>query len=113
MTGVRIQELHYSQPERRHDWLEQMILLPPDHYPEEVMENEEVTLVNMQGEYKNYSYQNIESKMNLPEAANISLINTKSEYRPFIIIPPDPVDVVEGSWDSPPFISYSAKTGKS
>jgi hypothetical protein len=50
--------------------------------------------------------------MTLPEAANISMVNTKSDYRPFIIIPPDPVKVVEGTWDSPPFISYSAKTGK-
>ncbi len=112
MTGIRIQELHYSHPERRHDWLEQMILLPPGHYPEEVIEDEEVTLVNMKGEYKNYSYQTVESKMNMPEGANISMVNTKSEYRPFIIIPPDPVKVVEGTWDSPPFISYSAKTGK-
>ncbi len=112
MTGIRIQELHYSQPERRHDWLEQMILLPPDHYPADVLEDEEITLVNMKGEHHGYSYQTIESNMNLPKGANISLINTKSDYRPFIIIPPDPVSIVEGSWDSPPFISYSAKTGK-
>ena len=112
MTGIRIQELHYSKPERRHDWLEQMILLPPGHYPNEVVENEEVTLVNMKGEYKNYSYQTVGSKMTLPESANISMVNTKSEYRPFIIIPPGPVNTREGSWDSPPFMSYSAKTGK-
>ncbi len=111
-TGIRIQELHYSQPERRHDWLEQMILLPPDHYPSDALEDEEITLVNMKGEHHDYSYQTIESNMNLPKGANISLINTKSDYRPFIIIPPDPVSVVEGTWDSPPFISYSAKTGK-
>jgi len=112
MTGIRIQELHYSKPERRHDWLEQMILLPPGHYPHEVVENEEVTLVNMKGEYKNYSYQTVGSKMLLPEKANISMVNTKSEYKPYIIIPPDPIKSVEGSWDSPPFISYSARTGK-
>jgi hypothetical protein len=97
MTGIRIQELHYSHPERRHDWLEQMILLPPGRYPEEVIEYEEVTLVNMKGEYKNYSYQTVESKMDMPEGANISMVNTKSEYRSFIIIPPDPVNIVEGS----------------
>jgi len=112
MTGIRIQELHYSMPERRHDWLEQMILLPPDHYPEDAVEDEEVTLVNMKGEYKSYSYKTVGSKMLLPEKANISMVNTKSEFKPYIIIPPDPVKSVEGTWDSPPFISYSANTGK-
>jgi hypothetical protein len=105
MTGTRIQELHYSKPERRHDWLEQMILLPPGHFPGEVVEKEEVTLVNMKGESENYSYETVGSKMDLPEGANISLINTRSEYRPFIILPPGPVQTREGSWDYPPFIS--------
>jgi hypothetical protein len=66
----------------------------------------------MDGENKNYSYETVGSKMDLPEGANISLVNTKSEYRPFIVLPSGPVDTREGSWDSPPFISYSARTGK-
>ncbi|MCD6332174.1 MAG: hypothetical protein J7L89_02765, partial [Bacteroidales bacterium] len=32
-----------------------------------------------------------------------------SKYRPFFILPPDPVNTVEGTWDSPFFRTYAAK----
>jgi hypothetical protein len=43
-----------------------------------------------------------------PKGANISYVNLKSEYKPFFIIPPNPVKTVEGSWDSPFFRTYAA-----
>jgi hypothetical protein len=47
-----------------------------------------------------------------PKRANISIVNLKSEYRPFIIVPPDPVDSVEGKWDSPYFRTYAANMAR-
>jgi hypothetical protein len=63
----------------------------------------------MQGEIKNYLWhENLEIQMPEPKGANISYVNLKSEYRPFFIIPPDPVKTVEGKWDSPFFRTYAA-----
>jgi hypothetical protein len=44
-----------------------------------------------------------------PKGANMSVVNLKSKYRPFIIVPPGPVKTVEGTWDSPFFRTYAAK----
>jgi len=108
-VGVRRMELHYSKPERKHDWVEQIVLTAPGQYPADLIEKESVSLVNMKGEMKNYLWhENIEIQMPEPKGANISYINLKSEYKPFFIIPPDPVKTVEGSWDSPFFRTYAA-----
>jgi len=110
-VGVRKMELHYSTPERKHDWVEQMVVLPPGKYPEDVIEKTEVSLVNMSGDVKGYSWhdKDLQVKMPEPEGANISVVNLKSKYRPFIIVSPDPVKTVEGTWDSPFFRTYAAK----
>jgi hypothetical protein len=108
-VGVRRMELHYSKPERRHDWVEQIVLTAPGQYPGDLIEKESISLVNMQGEIKNYLWhENLAIQMPEPKGANISYVNLKSEYRPFFIIPPDPVKTVEGTWDSPFFRTYAA-----
>jgi hypothetical protein len=108
-VGIRRMELHYSKPERRHDWVEQIVLTAPGQYPGDLIEKESISLVNMQGEIKNYLWhENLEIQMPEPKGANISYVNLKSEYRPFFIIPPDPVKTVEGNWDSPFFRTYAA-----
>jgi hypothetical protein len=102
-------ELHYSKPERKHDWVEQIVLTAPGQYPADLIEKESISLVNMKGEMKNYLWhENLEIQMPEPKGANISCVNLKSEYKPFFIIPPDPVKTVEGSWDSPFFRTYAA-----
>jgi hypothetical protein len=107
--GVRRMELHYSKPERKHDWVEQIVLTAPGQYPQDLIEKESVTLVNMKGESKNYLWhENLEIQMPEPKGANISYVNLKSEYKPFFVIPPDPVNTVEGKWDSPFFRTYAA-----
>lgn len=107
-VGIRRMELHYSKPERRHDWVEQIVLTAPGQYPDDLIEEESVTLLNMKGEIKNYLWHdNLEIAMTEPKGANISYVNLKSEYRPFFVIPPDPVTTVEGTWDSPWFRSYA------
>ncbi len=108
-VGVRRMELHYSKPERKHDWVEQIVILPPGKYPDDVIEKQAVSLVNMKGEVKQYSWHDdIEVEMPEPEGANMSYVHLKSEYRPFFIISPDPVKTVEGSWDSPFFRTYAS-----
>jgi len=111
MIGIRKMELHYSKPERKHDWEEQIVILPPGKYPDEVIENEAITLINMKGDIHRYSWHDPDLKveMNEPKGANMSLVNLKSKYRPFIILSPDPVKTVEGTWDSPFFRTYAAK----
>ena len=114
MIGVRKMELHYSQPERKHDWVEQIVILPPGKYPDEVIEKEAITLINMKGDLHKYSWhdKDLKVEMSEPKGANISLVNLKSKYRPFIIVSPAPVKTVEGNWDSPFFRTYAAKMGK-
>jgi len=108
-VGVRKMELHYSKPERKHDWVEQIVILPPGKYPDDVIEKDGVSLVNMDGEVQKYSWHdNIKVEMPEPKGANMSYVNLKSEYKPFFIISPDPVETVEGSWDSPFFRTYAA-----
>jgi len=108
-VSVRKMELHYSTPERPHDWVEQIIVLPPGKYPEDVIDKKSVSLVNMSGDMHEYSWDDdLEIEMPYPEGANISVANLKSTYRPFLIISPDPVNTVEGNWDSPFFRTYAA-----
>jgi hypothetical protein len=113
-VGVRKMQLHYSRPERKHDWVEQIVVLPPGKYPEDVMERDAVSLVNMAGDVGNYSWHDDDLKVEMPDpaGANMSFVNLKSTYRPFIIVSPDPVETVEGKWDSPFFRTYASKMAR-
>lgn len=111
MAGIRKMELHYSKPERKHDWEEQIVVLPPGKYPDDVIDSAGISLINMSGEVSKYSWHNKDLKIEMPEpkGANMSYVNLKSKYRPFFIISPAPVTTVEGKWDSPFFRTYAAK----
>ena len=113
-VGVRKMELHYSKPERKHDWVEQIVVLPPGKHPDDVIERAGISLVNMSGDVKQYSWHDPDLKVEMPEpgGANISVARLKSKYRPFIIVSPRPVKTVEGTWDSPFFRTYAAKMAK-
>jgi hypothetical protein len=110
-VGVRKMELHYSKPERKHDWVEQIVVLPPGKYPDDVIEKAGISLVNMSGDVHKYSWHDddLKKEMPKPKGANMSVVNLKSKYRPFIIVPPGPVKTVEGTWDSPFFRTYASK----
>jgi hypothetical protein len=112
-VGVRRMDLHYSLPERKHDWVEQIVLLPPGKYPTDVIDKASVTLVNMKGETADYIWDDkLKVEMPEPRGANMSLVNLKSANRPFIIVSPNPVATVEGKWDSPYFRTYGANMAK-
>ena len=111
--GVRKIEIHYSNPQRKHDWEESIILLSPGQHPDDVINDPEVTLVNMKGEKHDYSWRtNFPVEMTKPLKANIHIVNLKSKYKPFYIISPEPFESVEGKYDSPFFRYYSASMGK-
>jgi hypothetical protein len=42
----------------------------------------------------------------------MSFVHLKSKFRPFIIVSPDPVKTVEGTWDSPFFRTYASKMAR-
>ncbi len=112
-VGVRKMELHYSKPERKHDWVEQIVVLPPGKYPKDVIEKESISLVNMSGDVEKYSWDDdLEIKMTEPKGANMSFVNLKSKYRPFFIVSPNPVKTVEGTWESPFFRTYASKMAR-
>ncbi len=108
-AGVRKMELHYTTPVRKHDWEEQIVLLPPGKYPQDVIDKKSVTLANMKGETADYTWdEKLEVEMPQPKGANMSMVNLKSVYKPFIIVSPNRVETVEGKWDSPYFRTYGA-----
>ncbi|MHC5073965.1 MAG: LamG domain-containing protein [Planctomycetota bacterium] len=112
-SGTRKMILHYSKPIRPHDWAEQIVVLPPGTKPEEVINSPEITLVNMRGQKHSYSWDDdLPVVLNKPEGANIQVINLKSKYRPFLILPPDPFETKEMKKESPFFRTYSAEQGK-
>ena len=88
--------------------------MPPGKYPDDVIEKAGISLVNMSGDVKKYSWHDKDLKKEMPEpkGANMSVVNLKSKYRPFFIVPPGPVKTVEGTWDSPFFRTYAAKMAR-
>jgi len=113
-VGVRRMELHYSRPERKHDWVEQIVVLPPGQYPDDIIETAGVSLVNMAGDVHTYSWHDDDLAVEMPDpkGANMSYVHLKSKYRPFIIVSPEPVKTVEGTWPSPFFRTYAAKMAR-
>lgn len=90
---MRVIHLHYSRPERKHDWLEQIVVLPPGRHPDEVIKHGALSLINMDGEVHRYSWhEGFDLFMTEPAGANISSVHLKSKHRPFLILPPGPAE---------------------
>ena len=110
-VAVRSQTLHSINLNSRFEWHEAIILMGQGQRPEDVLYPEALTMANMKGTEQVYSWKvvdtgeqkegityvkNIKGKWltELPDA-NIQLINTRSELKPFTII--NPID--EPKWD--------------
>ncbi len=107
--GIRKIDLYYSKPLRNHDWEEAIVLLSPGQHPDEVMQDPEITLMNMKGEQHHYSWRNnLPVEMKEPQKANIHVVNFKSEYKPFYIVSDEAFESKEGKYESPFFRSYAA-----
>lgn len=91
MTGIRKDVLYSNAPRAAHEWQESIMVLSPGQTPEDILEYEALTMLNMKGEKHTYSWEH-ETPPHLPKKpakANIKLINTKSAYKPFSIIRPE------------------------
>ncbi len=74
-----------------HEWQETIVLNQPGTYPEDNIDLNAMTLANMSGEFKTYSWENGPPKsFPQPENINIQMVNLKSKFKPFIIFEPDP-----------------------
>ena len=67
-------------------WVETMFYSEPGTMPEDNVELNAYTLVNLKGETKTYSWEHGSPDCDLDDPV-ISMINTKSEYRPFNVYP--------------------------
>ena len=93
MVAVRKVTLYSSQPASPHEWHEAIIVMGPGQRPEDVLYPEALTLANMAGQTHTYSWRHgAPGKDGLatePKGANIHWVNTKSKYKPLVIVSPD------------------------
>ncbi len=94
-VGVRKITLHSAQPQSQHEWQEGIVVMGPGQRPEQVLAPGGLTLANMKGETYTYDWGKGLPKevdklgyVKLPADANIHLVNTKSQLKPFTIISP-------------------------
>ena len=74
-----------------HEWQETIVLHQPGTRPEDNIDLEAMTLANMKGESKTYSWAGgPPRKFSEPSDINIQMVNLKSRYKPFIIFEPGP-----------------------
>ncbi len=101
MVGVREDLLLSNAPNAAHEWQESMMVLAPGQRPSEVLNFEALSLANIKGESKTYSWEH-EIPPHLPpypEEPVVQVVNTKSEYHPFSALRPqdDPgIDIYSG-----------------
>lgn len=98
-VAVRKQVLHSSALNRDHEWQETIVLHQPGSRPEDDINWDAITLENMFGQQKTYSWNpkaagdfttpNGPSELSGPPDPNIQVVNLKSTWKPFQIIPPD------------------------
>ena len=107
-TATRSITLHSTQPMESHEFQESIVVLGPGQRPEDVLDIEPVTLANMAGEAHTYSWENGRPR-HLPEPAraNIAVINTRSDQRPYMIVSDEPcLSRDDGPQDAPLFPPY-------
>ena len=74
-----------------HEWQETIVLNQAGTSPEDNIELSAMTLANMKGEFKTYSWENGPPKaFSEPDNSNIQMVNLKSSFKPFIIFEPFP-----------------------
>lgn len=111
-TAIRSITLHSTQPMESHEFQESIVVLGPGQRPEDVLEIEPVTLANMNGETRTYSWANGRPRhLPEPKAANIVRINTKSPQKPYFIVSPEPcLTRDDGPQPAPLFPPYHHET---
>jgi hypothetical protein len=97
--AIRKQVLHSTDPLRPHEWQETIVLHQPGKTPGDDINNDAITLENMQGATKTYTWQHKPDGVFSPPLApagvtgppdpNIQVVNLKSDWKPFQIVAPD------------------------
>jgi len=101
MIGVREDMLLSNAPNAAHEWQESMMVLAPGQRPSQVLNFEALSLANIKGESKTYSWEH-ETPPHFPpypEDAVVQVVNTKSDYRPFSALRPQDnpgIDIYSG-----------------
>jgi hypothetical protein len=101
MVGVREDILLSNAPNAAHEWQESIMVLGPGQRPETILEYEALSLSNIEGESKTYSWEHAVPPHlpDYPENPNIQVVNTKSKYRPFSAVMPQhhpKIDIYSG-----------------
>ena len=79
--GVAVRKLYPG----RGGWQETILLDEPGTKPEDNVDLKAITLLNMDGKSKTYSWEKGYPHFDLPNG-NIQVVNLKSKYRPFLIL---------------------------
>ena len=101
-VAVRSVTLYSNQPTAPAEWHEGILVMGPGQRPEDILEPEALTLANMFGDTHTFSWeQGIPAEadhdgfVHVPREANIHLVNTKSAWKPFVIVSPES----DPAWD--------------
>lgn len=97
-VAVRKQVLHSTDIDRTHEWQETIVLHQPGSRPEDDINLDAITLANMQGASQTYTWKPKPAgefgtphgppAVTGPPDPNIQIVNIKSEWKPFQIVPP-------------------------
>jgi hypothetical protein len=98
-VAIRKQVLHSTESSRLHEWQETIVLHQPGSTPDDDINLDAITLENMQGETKTYTWQpkpagdfttpNGPAAVTGPPNPNIQIVNIKSQWKPFQVVSPD------------------------
>jgi len=87
--GIGLRKIHLwsSAPTKPHQFQEAIILNPPGTHPEDNINVDAITMMNMKGETHTYSWADgAPESIDQPENFNMQFINLKSKAIPFIIV---------------------------
>ena len=97
-VAVRKQVLHSANIHGVHEWQETIVLHQPGSRPEDDINTDAITLGNMRGATKTYTWQARTNGafadpvgpggVTEPPEANMQMVNTRSRSKPFEIVPP-------------------------
>ena len=93
-VAVRKQVLWSSNMSKGHEWQESIIINQPGTRPEDNVNLDALTLGNMKGESATYSWsEKTPPAFGKPANPNMQIVNLKSKFKPFTIVPPQNVKV--------------------
>ncbi len=97
-VAVRQQVLHPTDMNNEYEWQETIIINPPGRSPDDDINWDALTLANMQGQTATYQWKakptgeygpvRQPEKIDQPDNPNIQVVNLKSTWKPFQIVPP-------------------------